>query len=116
MTAAQHSITIEQSATFTLDLVWEDSNGVPVNISGYTARMQVRRTYVDNTPQLDFTTENGAIALGNALGTISITGDAADTAAVTIKTGVYDLELVSPDGTVTRLIQGPATISPEVTK
>ena len=42
--AAVYDITIEQGATFRLSLVWKDSSNVPVNLTGYTARMQVRRS------------------------------------------------------------------------
>lgn len=116
MTAAQHDITIEQGATFTLNLVWRDANNVPVNLTGYTARMQVRSSYTDPTAQLSLTTENGAIVLGGALGTIAVTASATSTDDITVRSGVYDLELQASDGTVTRLVQGKVTISPEVTR
>ncbi len=42
---------------------------------------------------------------------------ATTTAALTAPfSGVYDLELVSAGGVVTRLLQGAATVSPEVTR
>lgn len=118
MAAGKRNITIEKGATFLYDLVWQDSNLVPVDLTGYTARMQVRRTVNSDEALLDFTTENGAITLGGALGTIAIVGAAADTAAIAdnIKAGVYDLELISPTGRVKRLVEGDATIKPEVTR
>ena len=116
MAAATHDILIEQGATFQLNLVWKDSLGTPINLTGYTARMQVRHKYADTDPLLSFTTENGAITLGGALGTIAVTGLATLTDALTVKSGVYDLELVSPGSVVTRLIQGGVTITPQVTR
>lgn len=116
MAAATHDILIEQGATFQLNLVWKDSGGTPINLTGYTARMQVRQKIADTNPLLSFTTENGAITLGGALGTIAITGLATLTDALTVKSGVYDLELVSPGGIVTRLIEGAVTITPQVTR
>jgi len=59
---------------------------------------------------------NGRITLGGALGTISLDLTAEETAAIIWDRGVYDLELESGDGTVTRLLQGSFTISKEVTK
>jgi hypothetical protein len=116
MTAATHDITIEQGATFRLNLVWRDSNNVPVDLGGYTARMQVRASFSDTVIQLNLTTENGAIVLGGALGTIAVTAAATVTDDITIRAGVYDLELQASDGTVTRLVQGKVKISPEVTR
>jgi hypothetical protein len=116
MPAETHNITIEQGATFRLNITWNDSNGSPINLTGYTARMQVRKKHTSpDPPLLTFTTENGAITLGGAAGTIAVVGLATLTDDVDVKTGVYDLELVN--GTeVTRLIEGAVTITPEVTR
>jgi len=116
MAAAQYDITIEQGATFRLDLVWRDSNNNPVDLNGYSARMQVRASYTDSVVQLNLTSSNGAIVLGGALGTIVVTGAATATDDIPIRAGVYDLELEASDGTVTRLVQGKVRISPEVTR
>lgn len=116
MASEIYDITIEQGATFPLSLVWKDSLGVPVNLTGYTARMQLRETYTSATPIFDLTSAGGAIVLGGALGTIVVTASATITGAITIKRGVYDLELTSPLGVVTRLIEGTAYITPEVTR
>jgi hypothetical protein len=114
--AAKHDILIEQGATFRLNLVWKDSVGTPVNLTGYSARMQVRRSLNTPTPLLDLTTANGAITLGGINGTIAVIASATLTDDLTARFAVYDLELQSADGTVTRLIEGKATISPEVTR
>ena len=109
-------ITINQGATFELTITWKDSAGTAINLSGYTARMQVRETYSSTTPIVSLT--NGAgITLGGSAGTIAIVISATTTAALTAPfSGVYDLELVSAGGVVTRLLQGAATVSPEVTR
>lgn len=116
MAAGSYDILIEQGATFRLHILYKDSNDAPVNLTGYSARMQVRQKYSSPTALLTFTTLDGSITLGGAAGTIDITGAATVTDDVTGCCGVYDLELVSPGGVVTRLIQGNATISPEVTR
>ena len=117
MAAAKKNIKIEKGATFRLKLIWQAGNGSPVDLTGFTARMQVRKTFSSEDKLLDMTTENGDIVLGGVSGTIYITGPASDTTAIpdNIKSGVYDLELVSgPD--VKRLLEGEADISPEVTR
>jgi hypothetical protein len=116
MPAGIYNLTIEQGATFILPVTWKDANDNPINLTGYTARMQVRQ-YKDSTAALvTATTENNGIVLGGALGTITITITATATAALPAIIGFYDLELVSGAGTVSRLLQGTATISAEVTK
>jgi tRNA threonylcarbamoyladenosine modification (KEOPS) complex Pcc1 subunit len=91
-------------------------SGVAVNLTGYTARMQVRSTLESAEALIELTTANGRIALGGSAGTITLTISATDTAALTAGRGVYDLELVSGSGIVTRLLQGVATISRNVTR
>ena len=114
MAAGLYDITIEQGVTFQLNLTWKDSNDAPLNLTGYSARMQVRETY-DSEDTLVSLTSPGDITLGGALGTILITIQPAVTSILQFVEGVYDLELVSA-GVVTRLLQGKATISREVTK
>ena len=116
MAAGKRDIYIEQGATFRLNLVWKDSLGVPVNLTGYSARMQVRRAYNNPNTLLSLSTATGTISLGGSAGTISIDGQALLTEDMSSRVGVYDLELQSADGTVTRLLEGKVTISPEVTR
>ena len=109
-------ITINQGATFELTITWKDSAGTAINLTGYTARMQVRETYSSTSTIVSLTSGSG-ITLGGAAGTIAILISATTTAALTAPfSGVYDLELVSAGGVVTRLLQGAATVSPEVTR
>jgi tRNA threonylcarbamoyladenosine modification (KEOPS) complex Pcc1 subunit len=115
MAATTYDILIEQGATFSQLVTYKES-GVAVNLTGYTARMQVRSTLESASTVVELTTANGRIALGGAAGTITLTISATDTAALTAGRGVYDLELVSGSGIVTRLLQGVATISRNVTR
>jgi hypothetical protein len=115
MAATTYDILIEQGATYSQVITYKD-NGVAVNLTGYTARMQVRATLESASTLVELTTENSRIALGGTAGTITLTIAAADTAALTSGRGVYDLELVSGSGIVTRLLQGAVTISRNVTR
>ena len=116
MTAGTYTITIEQGATFSLPITWKDQLGNAVNLTGYTARLQVREEVESATPFLTLTTENGGIALGGAAGTITLTVTATATAALTASKGVYDLELISGGGVITRLLEGLVVIKKEVTR
>lgn len=116
MSAGIYDITVEQGATFRLEATWKDSTGALVNLTGYSARMQIRETYESEDIILSFTSTGGSIVLGGALGTIVVTGSATDTAKVPMTPAVYDLELESIGGTVTRLLQGKAIITREATR
>ena len=115
MAAADYDLLIEQGATFELSIVWKDNADTPIDISGYSARMQIRKTY-DTEPVISLTSAlGGGITLGGVDGTIDITIPATITDDIEIRRGRYDLELELA-GVVTRLIQGAVDISREVTK
>lgn len=115
MPAGIYNITAEQGATLTRTVTWKNSAGDPINLTGYTARMQVRADYDSTIAVLTLTTENGGITLGGSAGTIVITATATATTALSASTYVYDLELVL-GSTVTRLIQGSFVVNAEVTR
>ena len=124
MLAGVYNITCEQGATFlrVMLLEYPDPNDstqttyLPWDFTDYTARMQVRRTYDSTSPMIELTTENGGITLNDGeQGEIRIIMTDAQTASLS-SNGVYDLEIVSPEGNVSRVIQGTFTLSLEVTR
>ncbi len=89
---------------------------VPVDLTGCAARMQIRSEVESPTVLLELSTTNGRIALGGAAGTATLTLDAATTAALDWDSGVWDLEITHPGGDVSRMAEGTASVSPEVTR
>ncbi|WP_313308796.1 hypothetical protein [Stutzerimonas nitrititolerans] len=85
----------------------------PVDLTGATARMQIRAG-IGGALLLELTTENAGLAITGP-GTLVRTLSAAQTAALTWTEGVYDLEVEYADGTVQRYLQGKVTVSREVT-
>lgn len=113
--AGQHNFLCEQGATFTREITWLDAEGVPVDLTNYSARMQVRATAASSTTLVSLTSPSSGITLGGTAGTITLTITATATAAITAGCYVYDLELV--DGaTVYRILQGDFTVDAEVTR
>lgn len=110
MAAAKQNLIIEQKATFRRRLLYRDKFKKPILLTGYSAHMTVRAA--DGTMILDLTTENGRITLSVLPGSIDLKISATDTAALTFTTALYDLTLIAPDGTVTRLMEGKVTLSP----
>jgi hypothetical protein len=109
------NLTFPQGATWSLALTWNDDDGDPINLTGYTARMQVRITYGAAATILSLANGSG-ITLGGAAGTITLSVAATTTATVNSGTYVYDLELQSGGGEVTRLVEGTLEVTPEVTR
>lgn len=114
MTPGKYNFVCPQGATFSKQLTWA-IDGEPVDLTTFTAKMQVREKYTSTTKILDLTTENGGILLGGDEGTIQIEVSATTTSAIVPKNYFYDLELIS-SSTVTRLVEGKFMVTPEVTR
>jgi hypothetical protein len=88
--------------------------GTAVNLTGYTAAMQVRENADASATILSLTNGSG-ITLGGTAGTIAIAVSANTMGSAIAGNYVYDLELNS-GSQVTRLIQGLFAIQAEVTR
>lgn len=137
--AAKSTLRIQQGATFRKRFTWatypylvEVRNGVVyvkdtgrrapetdreiVDLTGCTARAQIREKIADATPVLTLTTENGGIALGDVAGTIDLFIADDETSPIDWLSGVWDLEVIHPGGDVSRPVGGAVAVSPEVTR
>ena len=110
---ATYNITAYQGATYNLNMTWS-IGGTAVNLTNYTAAMQVRENAQATATVLSFTNGSG-ITLGGTAGTIEVNATAATMGSATPGNYVYDLELNS-GSEVTRLIQGTFSIQAEVTR
>jgi hypothetical protein len=106
---------IPQGATWSVVLRWK-ADDVNVNLTNYTARMQIRASAEAVTTIEELTTANGGITLGGSAGTITLSLTDTETAALPATRAVYDLELVSAGGVVTRLVEGAVTITRNITR
>lgn len=88
----------------------------PVNVTGYTAELQMRSLPQDPTAVLTLTSASGAITLGGTNGQVAVHATAAQTRAIDEGTYYYDIEITSGGGIVTRLAQGQIVVTPEVTR
>ena len=87
----------------------------PMDLTGMSARMQIRPSLTSSTILDTYTTELGTIVIDNTLKTITILVPAATTAGYTFSTGVYSLELVQGT-TVYQIITGNISLVQEVTR
>mgnify|MGYP000154895688 CR=1 FL=1 len=115
MAAFKVKLVIDQGSTFRKHLVWK-AGTVPVNLTGCTARMQIRSEVGSPDILASLTTENGGITLGGTAGTIDLYLSPTATTLFTWEDGVYDMEFVLGNGDVVRKIVGTVKVSPEVTR
>jgi len=113
--AGLYNIVADQGATFTRNIMWKDANGNPVNVTDYTARMQVRQKYTSSSTVLSLVSPTN-ITLGGGSGTVVVTASATTMAGIAGGDYVYDLEMVASNNVVTRLLQGSFSVRPEVTR
>lgn len=113
--AATYNIEIDQGVPFNLFFTWKDSAGTPIDITGYTASMQVRAKKTSTAKILDLTSPSD-IVLGDAAGTVSVNVTGTNTGLLNFKEAVYDLVLTSGVGVPSRVLEGEVTLSKRVTR
>lgn len=128
MSAGRYSFSIDQGSTFKLGVQYLDSNSTPINLTNYSARMQIRSDYADNTNTLYTTISSSVDADGTGLylnglngdqplssGSIGIIISAEKTTSMSFCEAYYDLELTS-GSYVTRILEGGVILNKEVTR
>ena len=103
----QKNIAIDQGATYSANLSVLETNGDPKDLTGYTAGAQLRK-YYDSVNSVSFST-----SLSTGVVTISLSAN--QTANTLGGRYVYDCEIISNTGIVTRIYEGICTIRPSVT-
>lgn len=105
-------LTLDQGTTFesTLDLV--DDTGVAINVAGYLFSGQIRKSYYSSNPTANLTITVSNEANGNVL----ISLNAATTSNIAAGRYLYDVKMTDTQNTVTRIVEGIITVTPQVTK
>lgn len=118
MQPAHIDLEVYKGSTFVKVIQWKTGEpATAVNLTGCTARMQIRKSVNDSVILDTLTTENFKLQIHDPLnGKFKIVIHAAVSAAYTFVSAVYDLEIVFLDGTVIRVIEGCLNAIPEVTR
>jgi len=116
-----HDMIVDQGATVNTVFTIKNSARSALDITGYVARMQVRRfdgTTRDPSPTViaEYTSYDGYLIIGDASGTVTLLIPPAEMAAYEPGSYVYDLEVESPLGETTRIVQGKFIVRAEVTR
>lgn len=101
---AVYNITIHQGATFEMALQYKDSNGAPINMSGYTVQAQLWNR-LGTSKITNFTQQWTA----QASGSFKLRLAASVTSGIT-EQGQYDVMITEPSGDKYYLLQGNAFI------
>jgi hypothetical protein len=126
MAAGKYSFIIEQGATTNLNIQWTDSSGSAVDLTGYSARMQIRPgieasdVYISLSSSLspdgtglNLSGSNGVTPVES--GSIGLYISAYSSSLLNFSEAYYDLEMVS-GREVTRLLEGRVKLSKNVTR
>lgn len=119
MPAGKLDLLIEQGATFRHTLIvrqGSEATSPAANLTGYSARMQIRQELESTSFEIELTTSNGRITITPLTGQIDLYISDDDTAALDFESAVYDLEIESVGGETTRLTQGKVKLSKEATR
>ena len=113
MNPGRYNITVVNGTTFTLAPQWLINN-LPVNLTGYSADMQVRD--VSNNLIAELSTANGKAVITAATGTVTLTLTATQTASGVLPAGsyTYALNLTDSSSNVYQILQGAFVVSASV--
>ena len=101
---------MDQGADFSVTVYYNTENGDPKDLTGWTSRSQLRKSYYSTTA-----TSLTANITDAANGEITLSLTANTTANIKAGRYVYDLEVANA-GSVIRVIEGIITVMPEVTR
>lgn len=108
--ATKVNLVIDQGADFSTNITLKEDDGTFLDLSNYTGASQLRRHYTSTTSTA-FT-----LTLGGNTGTVTMAMNASTTGSLTAGRYVYDLELTDDGGAVSRIVEGIATVTPNVTR
>lgn len=88
-----------------------------VQLQGYSAAMQLKKSVEDENAVLTLTTSNGKLMLEENIGYITAYFPNEETSKLEPGDYVYDLEIqLQEENKIYRILEGTITVSPEVTK
>jgi hypothetical protein len=110
MASVQDNFTIDAGGTLVREFIYKDDNGDTIDISGYSARAQVRKsTYGD----LVFAS---VPTIAEETFVITMTWTAEQTSLLLDSNYVYGLEIYNEAGDVAVLTRGVLTVNQEIVK
>lgn len=102
---------IDAGADYSIIVTANQSNGDPLNLTGYTIKSQIRKSYASSTAY-DFT----AAIYAATSGKIRLSLTSTQTSAIKPGRYLYDVEITSAAGEKRRVLEGIIIVTPEITQ
>lgn len=113
--AVQKNFTVDQNTTFTFEVVYKDSTQAPINLTGCSAKMQVRDTAGGSKLAFTLSSPSSGIIINGSAGKITVKMTPTQTNKLFYPKSSYDLMLTDTNSNKTKLIEGFITLSRSVT-
>src|ERR1700677_529379 len=115
--SGNYDFNLDRGFDWPLTLTWLDPDGNPVNLTGYSAAMNIGPNFADQTSTVFYALssegDSPEIVLGGTAGTIQLALTAAQTATIPPGAAVYDLRMTSPVPFATKLLEGIVQVRDE---
>lgn len=114
--AVQKNFEVDQNATFTFQVQYTEEDEItPIDITGATAKMQVRDTQGGSKIACTLTSPSGGIIIDGPTGTLTIKITPTQTNKMFYPKSSYDIMVVDSNGNKIKLLEGFMTLSRSVT-
>jgi hypothetical protein len=113
--AVQKNFEVDQNTTFTFIVEYKDSNGNAVNLTGASAKLQVRDSKGGTKLAVSLTSPSGGITIDPLVGKLTIKMTPTQTSKLFYPKSEYDLMLTDSNFNKTKLLEGFITLSRSVT-
>lgn len=113
--AGQKNFEVDQNATFSFIVEYKDNNGLPIDLTGSSAKLQVRDTKGGSKLAFSLTSPAGGITIDPTNGKLTIKMTPTQTNKLFYPKSSYDLMISDSNGNKIKLIEGFLTLSRSVT-
>jgi hypothetical protein len=113
--AGQKNFEVDQNATFSFVIEYKDNNGNAIDLTGSSAKMQVRDIAGGTKLAVSLTSPSGGIVIDPALGKLTIKLTPTQTNKLFYPKSSYDIMLIDSNANKTKLLEGFMSLSRSVT-
>ena len=113
--AGQKNFEVDQNATFSFVVEYKDENGNAIDLTGASAKMQVRDVKGGTKLAVTLTSPSGGIVINGALGKLTVTLTPTQTNKLFYPKSVYDIMVVDSNANKRKLLEGFITLNRSVT-
>jgi len=113
--AGQKNFEVDQNATFSFVVEYKDNNETAIDLTGASAKMQIRDVKGGTKLAVTLTSPSGGIVINGPLGKLTVTLTPTQTNKLFYPKSVYDIMVVDSNGNKIKLLEGFMTLNRSVT-